>query len=420
MTADLLRVLLYKIDNTTFGNDTPTLPQWTGPPRTIVQAQAILFASLAASLFSAFLAMLGKQWLNRYTSTDLRGSAIERGQNRQRKLDGIVTWYFNHVMELLPLMLQAALLLLGCALSRYLWEINVTVASIIIGVTSFGVVFYIFLVAAGAASESCPYQTPGSHALRYFSRRFLSPATSGSDSQTTVLDSQCISWMLQTSLHKDTRLTTLKHLTTMVEFANVDPTLVVGCFNAFIGCFRIGPDYRKVAAVQGLEELAMASALGLLHTLSRLLAVDPTSYVLDDLHRRYTKVFPADADFHGHPFQHITGAIHCLLVRSEGRRRSEWSGYKPSAQEYAMVSHSLACLAQSEYQRAQRVKVPRWILSFALHSLSLSPLPPTSVAVDCLSIIAIDLGCDVSNVRSAVSKKRYACTWRMDITLTLI
>ena len=63
-TAALLRVLIYKIDNTTFGNDPPTLPQWTGPPRAIVQVQAILFASLAATLFSAFLAMLGKQWLN--------------------------------------------------------------------------------------------------------------------------------------------------------------------------------------------------------------------------------------------------------------------------------------------------------------------------------------------------------------------
>ena len=62
-TAALLRVLIYKVDNTF--NDVPTIPQWTGPPRTTIQVQAILFASLAVSLFSAFLAMLGKQWLNR-------------------------------------------------------------------------------------------------------------------------------------------------------------------------------------------------------------------------------------------------------------------------------------------------------------------------------------------------------------------
>ena len=129
-TASLLRVLIYKVDNKTFGDNVPAIPQpWTGPLHMVVQVQAILFASLAASLFSAFLAMPGKQWLNRYASVDMRGSTIERSRNRQRKLDGIVSWYFDHVIGSLPLMLQAALLLLGCALSRYLWEINRTVAS---------------------------------------------------------------------------------------------------------------------------------------------------------------------------------------------------------------------------------------------------------------------------------------------------
>ena len=166
-TAALLRVLIYKTDNTTFGNDIPPLPQWTGPPQMIVQVQAILYASLSASLLSAFLATLGKQWLNRYVANNLRGTAIERSQNRQRKLDGIISWYFDHMLESLPLMLQAALLLLGCALSRYLWGINTAVASIVLGVTLFGIIFYTFIVVAGAASESCPYQTPGSITLRY-------------------------------------------------------------------------------------------------------------------------------------------------------------------------------------------------------------------------------------------------------------
>jgi len=103
-----LRVLICKTDNTTFCDDLLAVPQWTGPPRTTVQVQAILFASLTASLFSTLLAMLGKQWLNRYMSVDMRGSAVECSQHRHRKLDGIVCWYFNHVMESLPLMLQVA------------------------------------------------------------------------------------------------------------------------------------------------------------------------------------------------------------------------------------------------------------------------------------------------------------------------
>jgi len=81
-TNALLRLLIYKIDNTTFGGNVPSLPQWSGPPRTIIQVQAMLYASLAASVFSAFLAMLGKQWLNRYASVNMRGSTIERSQNQ--------------------------------------------------------------------------------------------------------------------------------------------------------------------------------------------------------------------------------------------------------------------------------------------------------------------------------------------------
>ena len=165
-TVALLRVLIYKIDNTTFGNDVPTAPQWSGPPRAIVQVRAILYASLAASLFSAFLAMLGKQWLNRYASIDIRGSAIDRCQNRQRKLDGIVTWYFDHVMESLPLMMQFALFLLGCALSLYLWGIDTTTALVVLAVSSIGVIFYASIIFVGVVYASCPYQTPGAQILR--------------------------------------------------------------------------------------------------------------------------------------------------------------------------------------------------------------------------------------------------------------
>ena len=165
-TAALLRVLIYKTDNTTFGDDIPTVPQWSGPPHVIVQVQAILYASLAASLFSAFLAMLGKQWLNRYASINVRGSVIERSQNRQQKLNGIVTWYFDYVMESLPLMLQVALLLFGCALSRYLWGVNTAIASVTLGATSFGIILYLSIVVAGATFVTCPYQTPGSRVLR--------------------------------------------------------------------------------------------------------------------------------------------------------------------------------------------------------------------------------------------------------------
>ena len=505
-TAALLRVLIYKIDNTTFGNDPPTLPQWTGPSHTIVQVQAILFASLAASLLSAFLAMLGKQWLNRYASTDMRGTAIERSQNRQRKLDGIVAWYFDHVMESLPLMLQIALLLLGCALSRYLWGISTTVASVVLGVTSFGIIFYLFIVVAGTVSESCPYQTPGARIFRHVFGHILLPALRSAPSAISersiaifselsslmqdsvfhhafifwwllfkrpwysptniiplsqallallvapvvgawslgigipllsvflfgrtiyrrfmgaspqiMLDLRCISWMLKTSLDKAVHLSTLKHLELLISTpTDFDPALVGYCFDAFVGC--IGVRNCEVVVVQGLEQLAIVSALCFFHTISHLSVMDPTSSALKDVGQRYARVFPANIDFCGHRFSNTMNAIHRVFIQSGERRHYEWSDYKPPSNEHTIVAQALVRLVRFKYQRMRQGKVPRFVLRFALHSLSLDPPPPTSVVADCLSIIAIDLGCDASDTEFATLNERYVHTSRVAITLTL-
>ena len=77
-TTALLRVLIHEAEKPAFGNDVPTVPQWTDPPHAIVLAKAILYASLAASILFKLFAMLGKQWLNRYTSTDMRGTPVDR------------------------------------------------------------------------------------------------------------------------------------------------------------------------------------------------------------------------------------------------------------------------------------------------------------------------------------------------------
>ena len=508
-TAALLRVLIYKIDNTSFGNDVPTIPQWAGPPHAIVQVQAILFASLTASLFSAFLAMLGKQWLNRYDSTEMRGTAIERSQNRQRKLNGIVTWYFRYVMESLPLMLQAALLLLDCALSRYLWEVNAIVASVVIGVTSFGVICYLFICVAGASFESCPYQTPGASAFRFivsYARhhlptlhpasissklshftqdshcRFLliklrrkfhppwysidniaslslllsipiaiardayllcrgilrqlvgfgwrvcrqwssvfgsthwslmsfgetryrwftdTPQARSLDRHAVTLDLQCVSWILQTSLDKVVHLAALKHLITMPELAQFDPTLVLGCFNVLVNC--IGVSDRRVVTTRGLEELAALSAGCFLRTFVHLLTTDPTSSTLANMRKRYHRAFPSMMDFAGLPFRSTMNKIHILFNGLLISRLSRDDG-TPPALERVPFSRDVVDSAWTECQRTRRRKVPRRFLHFVLHSLSMDPPPPVSVVVDCLRIVAFDLGCDPSDIAALGSR----------------
>ena len=133
----------------------------------MVHVQSILFSSLAASLLAAFVAMLGKQWFNRYSQVEIRGSFIDRSCHRQRKMNGMITWHFDRVMECLPLMLRAALLPLGYALSNHLFFVKKVVASVLIGFTSFGLLFYPPTISAATLSHNCPFQTPPSLIFRF-------------------------------------------------------------------------------------------------------------------------------------------------------------------------------------------------------------------------------------------------------------
>jgi len=375
-------------------------------------------------------------------------------------------------------MLQFALLLLGCGLSLYLWGINTTVASVMIGITSLGVVFYALIVAAGTASVSCPYRTPGARILRYILLRtpslfhlafrslidssssvfwvifyrdivrigrvsvsdlffllvlvlalpFLlvrdiyrfvrtmiigvstlarrvyiwfrwvrSPRMDGLDQQAVALDLQCISWTLQTSLDKAVHLSTLKSLAAMTTLADFNPALVSACFDVLAGCAAVVD--HKVVINQGSEELAALSDLCCLRTISHLATMDPTSIIIKDVRRRYAKTFPRTAIFDGSPSRLSFAVI--LDIPYSPLRDIQQEDHKLLSNERVIPVR----LSRLEYQKKRHGKVPRWFLRFALHHLHQDPPPPTSVVIDCLSIIAIDMGCTVS--KTATLDERY-------------
>ena len=119
--------------------------------------------------------MLGKQWLTRYLR-HTGGSVVERCSDRQRKCDGLEKWPFHFFIGSLPVMLQIALLLLACGLSRYTWSVNTSVGRVVISFTVLGFLFYIGIVVAGTSSYECPFQTPASSALRHLKDNIPSPA----------------------------------------------------------------------------------------------------------------------------------------------------------------------------------------------------------------------------------------------------
>jgi len=161
-----LRAILLSLNGSIFLDEEPSIPPaWGGPPQEIITTLDLLYASLLMSLLAAFVAMLGKQWLNRYLR-HAGGSVVERCGDRQRKFEGLKKWPFRLFIESLPIMLQIALLLLTCGLSRHMWSVNTSAACVVISFAVLGIVFYIGIVVAGTSSYQCPFQTPASIALR--------------------------------------------------------------------------------------------------------------------------------------------------------------------------------------------------------------------------------------------------------------
>lgn len=196
-----------------------------------------------------------------------------------------------------------------------------------------------------------------------------------------------------------------QELETAVKDSNQapDPSLVVKRFDIFIICIRVNDG--RVAVTRGLEQLATASAWCMYRTFHRLTVTDPTSSALEDLRRRYCEVFIDGTNFTDLSFRHTMIAIRALIKGDQNPRPIWHDGDRPSDHDHILFARDISELSQVEYQRQK--KVPDWILGFSFDSLSLAPLPSAAIVADCLKVIAIGLGCDVSGIMAL--EKRYMC-----------
>ena len=231
------------------------------------------------------------------------------------------------------------------------------------------------------------------------------------------LDLRCTSWMIQASFDKEARTSALKYLQTLTRSPYFEPTTITGCFNVFISCINVSG--RNVTIVQGSEELATLSATCFLRTLLCHSASPAYAYrpAIEEVRWRYNQTFPHPPNFETLPVCYTMAIIHYRLVNRR-RRKVSWRDCTSSSRDHPFVAQTLAELAKPQKRRGSP-KVPRWILRFALHSLSQDLPPPTSVVADCLSIVATDLGCtDVPNTGTTPDER---CVYisQMDITLTL-
>ena len=387
-TNTLLRILIYKLDNTTFGGDIPSLGGWTGPLPSISTAQLILFLSLALTLLCASMSVLCKLWLDRYAWSDMEGSIVECGRNRQRKLEDIHAWYFLFIMDSLQLTLLASFFLFGSGVLMSLYGSGTPGASFIGAIILAGAPISVFAIFSGAVAHR-PYQPPTPiHSIRDLLQGVVYPKT--------ALDLRSISWILRASLNEAARLSAFKYLMSIPELPDFDPTLVARCFRIFTGCITLSND--KVVVRQGSEQLATLSISCFFRTFHHLSVADPNSSVLKEFRKFYNTIFPLDIGFRGLPFHHTMTMIHILVKQRLSPEPAEWDNEGLSTQELIPLAWYMSKAAQVGYQETRPRKVPRWILRFSLGFLSLDPPPPPSVVAHCLGITAIDLDCDISNI----------------------
>ena len=116
-------------------------------------------------MLTTFLAMLAKQWLDRYIQHP-EMSVAARCRDRQRKWDALDRWPFKFFIDVLPVLLQIAFLLFSSGLAMYMAAYEVVSANAVTIFTSLGAGIYIVFVILGAVSYDSPFQTPASATIR--------------------------------------------------------------------------------------------------------------------------------------------------------------------------------------------------------------------------------------------------------------
>ena len=87
--------------------------------------------------------MLGKQWTQHSILSGARArNIVERGKGHLVKHTALRGWGLRLIMESPPIMLQFALLHFYAAVIVYLWDLNISVGTVILAVTSIGLAFY--------------------------------------------------------------------------------------------------------------------------------------------------------------------------------------------------------------------------------------------------------------------------------------
>ena len=422
MSLAVLTTVAATLQGTPSDSGGSDIPKWNGPDKTVVHVLAILYSSLCASTTVAFIAMLGRQWLTHYAKPG-RGSSIETIRNRKLKMDAMDVWCFNLVMDCLPLLLHASLLLLGVGLSNYLFSLNQTVAGVVIGFTSFCLLFYFISSAAATISQHCPFQTPLSLTLRYIARRLFpevwregnlrsKPRSSRPLKAKTVdrivhpmwtlvadpdplfshreidwvgyaVYSSCVTWMFEKPIEHETVMTIIRFIPEIVWHGGIKNFPLERIYDNLLECFD--GQHHRPTIFSRCRDRAYLSAKAVLHMLiqRRCLGDITDVAIFDSIAARHPRM--GYRHYEGNSDLESTLSIIDIVLDVPVPVALAWKEFKFTTPHHSWMAHILLYRAWDNIGTADRLSED--VTDFIKYTLSLDPPPAAPIIADCLLMI---------------------------------
>ncbi|KAF8675638.1 hypothetical protein RHS04_06653 [Rhizoctonia solani] len=190
VSAHTLAAILAAVSSGSTANssDIPTMDQSEFlPSSAAIQVNILWFTSLSLSVAVALIAIVAKDWCYQFMATRT-GPALVQGRRRQLRWEGIEQWRMREILNVLPLMMHAALLLFAIGLSLYLWDINPRVALPVVVTTVAVGVFYFVTLLLPLFFRYCPFTTGPMKLILPYWYKIARP--------TLKLVLQCLGWLV--------------------------------------------------------------------------------------------------------------------------------------------------------------------------------------------------------------------------------
>ncbi|KAG8942807.1 hypothetical protein FRC03_002874 [Tulasnella sp. 419] len=224
LTNNLLRNMMRTIHQSSF-TEADLLLDYDGPPSRAIVVNFFFFASLCCSLFTAFGAVIGKQWLAHYGRESQLRSPSAKGIERQRKYMGLEKWKFQAVVETLPTLLQFSLFFFFIGLIDFMWPLNIVVGILILVLSVLTLLFYVVTLSIGILYPTSPFQTRLTNVLR---DRLISKnggLVEDQNSKPDVLRARCVDWLQQRTTFSETMWIVYQAFTRLTDDAKKEVKL---------------------------------------------------------------------------------------------------------------------------------------------------------------------------------------------------